>query len=82
MLPTAIDSSVGQQAFVGLRGYLLFALTLLGGINPSFGIPLAGPVSALVALPTAVIVFRLRGAYLRSGSASTSRSPHAAPARR
>ena len=26
--------SVGQQAFVGLGGYLLFALTLLGGINP------------------------------------------------
>src|SRR5215472_2851318 len=26
--------SVGQQAFVGLGGYLLFALTLLGGVNP------------------------------------------------
>src|SRR5262249_45594245 len=26
--------SVGQQAFVGLGGYLLFALTLTGSINP------------------------------------------------
>ena len=34
--------SVGQQAFVGLGGYLLFALTLLGGINPLLAIPIAG----------------------------------------
>ena len=49
--------SVGQQAFVGLGGYLLFALTLIGGINPLLAIPLAGIVSALFALPTALIVF-------------------------
>jgi branched-chain amino acid transport system permease protein len=60
--------SVGQQAFVGLGGYLLFALTLLGGINPLFAIPIAGLVSALLALPTALIVFRLRGAYFAIGS--------------
>jgi len=60
--------SVGQQAFVGLGGYLLFALTLLGGINPLLAIPLAGLASALFALPTAVIVFRLRGAYFAIGS--------------
>ena len=34
--------SVGQQAFVGLGGYLLFALTLLGGLDPLLAIPLAG----------------------------------------
>jgi len=60
--------SVGQQAFVGLGGYLLFALTLLGGIDPLLAIPIAGLVSALFALPTALIVFRLRGAYFAIGT--------------
>ncbi|MBR0693725.1 branched-chain amino acid ABC transporter permease [Bradyrhizobium lablabi] len=60
--------SVGQQAFVGLGGYLLFALTLLGGVNPLLAIPIAGVVSALFAFPTALIVFRLRGAYFAIGS--------------
>jgi branched-chain amino acid transport system permease protein len=60
--------SVGQQAFVGLGGYLLFALTLIGGLNPLFAIPLAGLASALLALPTALIVFRLRGAYFAIGT--------------
>ena len=60
--------SVGQQAFVGLGGYLLFALTLLGGIDPLLAIPLAGVASALLALPTALIVFRLRGAYFAIGT--------------
>jgi branched-chain amino acid transport system permease protein len=61
--------SVGQQAFVGLGGYLLFALTLPGvGVNPLLAIPIAGLVSALFALPTALIVFRLRGAYFAIGT--------------
>ena len=60
--------SVGQQAFVGLGGYLLFALTLLGGINPLLALPIAGAVSAALALPTALIVFRLRGAYFAIGT--------------
>lgn len=60
--------SVGQQAFVGLGGYLLFALTLIAGLNPLLAIPLAGLASALFALPTAVIVFRLRGAYFAIGT--------------
>ena len=60
--------SVGQQAFVGLGGYLLFALTLIGGINPLLAIPIAGVISALFALPTALIVFRLRGAYFAIGT--------------
>ena len=60
--------SVGQQAFVGLGGYLLFALTLVAGLNPLLAIPLAGLASALFALPTALIVFRLRGAYFAIGT--------------
>ena len=31
--------SVGQQAFVGLGGYLLFALTVLVGLDPLVGDP-------------------------------------------
>src|SRR4029079_5653291 len=60
--------SVGQQAFVGLGGYLLFALTLPGGVNPLLAILLAGLISAAFALPTALIVFRLRGAYFAIGT--------------
>src|SRR5262245_59279091 len=60
--------SVGQQAFVGLGGYLLFALAILGGLNPLLAIPIAGVVSAALALPTALIVFRLRGAYFAIGT--------------
>jgi branched-chain amino acid transport system permease protein len=46
----------------------LFALTLPGGINPLAAIPIAGLVSAVLALPTALIVFRLRGAYFAIGT--------------
>jgi branched-chain amino acid transport system permease protein len=60
--------SVGQQAFVGLGGYILFALTQLGGIDPLLVIPVAGLLSAAFALPTALIVFRLRGAYFAIGT--------------
>jgi len=60
--------SVGQQAFVGLGGYLLFALTLPGGVNPLLAIPIIGVVSAALALPTALVVFRLRGAYFAIGT--------------
>src|SRR5262245_22415251 len=34
--------SVGQQVFVGLGGYLLFALTVMAGVDPLLAIPLAG----------------------------------------
>ena len=51
-----------------LGGYLLFALTLPGGINPLLAIPVVGVVSAALALPTALIVFRLRGAYFAIGT--------------
>jgi len=60
--------SVGQQAFVGLGGYLLFALAMLAGINPIVAIFIAGPVAALVAIPVAALIFRLRGAYFAIGT--------------
>jgi branched-chain amino acid transport system permease protein len=60
--------SIGQQAFVGLGGYLLFALTIHAEIDPLFAIPVAGLVAGLLAFPTALVVFRLRGAYFAIGT--------------
>jgi branched-chain amino acid transport system permease protein len=60
--------SIGQQAFVGLGGYLLFALAIHAGIDPLLAIVLAGPVAGLLALPTALVLFRLRGAYFAIGT--------------
>lgn len=60
--------SVGQQAFVGLGAYALFASTLLAGLNPFIAILLAGIFAAALALPTALVVFRLRGAYFAIGT--------------
>ena len=60
--------SVGQQAYVGLGGYLLFALTMFGGVNPLVAVPMAALVAAVVAVPVAVLIFRLRGAYFAIGT--------------
>jgi branched-chain amino acid transport system permease protein len=60
--------SVGQQAFVGLGGYLLFALTIHAGVDPLVAIVLCGLIAGVLALPTAWVVFRLRGAYFAIGT--------------
>jgi len=60
--------SVGQQAFVGLGGYMLFALAILAGISPLWAIPGAGLIGALAAVPVAALVFRLRGHYFAIGT--------------
>ena len=60
--------SVGQQTFVGLGGYLLFALTVMVGLDPLVAIPLAGIIAAVLAIPTAFVVFRLQGAYFAVGT--------------
>jgi branched-chain amino acid transport system permease protein len=60
--------SVGQQAFVGLGGYLLFALAMLAGVHPIAAIFIAGPIGATVAIPVAALIFRLRGAYFAIGT--------------
>jgi len=51
--------SVGQQAYVGLGAYTLFALAILFGISPLWSIPLAGVVAAGLSIPVALLVFRL-----------------------
>ena len=61
--------SVGQQAYVGLGAYMLF-----GAGDPGrrvAALPLsrwAGVVGALVAVPVAGLVFRLRGHYFAIGT--------------
>jgi len=60
--------SIGQQAFVGLGGYALFVAAIYLGIHPLPAIVLAGVAAALFAIPTAFVVFRLRGAYFAVGT--------------
>jgi branched-chain amino acid transport system permease protein len=60
--------SVGQQAYVGLGGYVLFASTILAGVHPLVALPLAGVIAAAVALPVAGLLFRLRGHYFAIGT--------------
>lgn len=60
--------SVGQQAYVGLGAYVLFGFGIFLGINPLWTIPMAGLVSAIVAIPVAFLIFRLRGHYFAIGT--------------
>ena len=60
--------SVGQQAYVGLGAYVLFASTILAGIHPLLAVPIAGAVAAILALPVAGLMFRLRGHYFAIGT--------------
>lgn len=60
--------SVGQQAFVGLGGYLFFALAMFAGVPVLWAIPLAAVIAGIVAVPTGWIAFRLQGAYFAIGT--------------
>lgn len=60
--------SVGQQAFVGLGAYTMFAAVILFGLDPIIGIGLGGVVAMLFAIPMAFFAFRLQGAYFAIGT--------------
>ncbi len=60
--------SVGQQAYVGIGAYTLFALCNLGHLPPLLGLLAAGLFAALLSLPVGFLLFRLRGAYFAIGS--------------
>ncbi|MCA1516135.1 branched-chain amino acid ABC transporter permease [Bradyrhizobium sp. NBAIM01] len=60
--------SVGQQAFVGLGAYALFAGIVMAGLDPVAAIPLAGLFAALVAAVLGPLLFRLEGPYFAIGS--------------
>jgi branched-chain amino acid transport system permease protein len=55
--------SVGQQAYIGLGGYALFALAAKAGMPPLYSLPLIGLGAGALAVPVALLLFRLRGAY-------------------
>ena len=61
-------ASVGQQGFVGLGGYSLFALTIFFRMPPILAVLAAGLIAALLAVPTAWMIFRLKGAYFAIGT--------------
>ncbi len=60
--------SVGQQAFVGFGGYVLFGLAIFWGVSPLFALPIIAILGVLVAVPVAALIFRLRGAYFAIGT--------------
>ena len=60
--------SVGQQAYVGLGGYGLFTLTTKFGLSPLPALLLVGVIAAVLSMPIAGLLFRLRGAYFTIGS--------------
>jgi branched-chain amino acid transport system permease protein len=60
--------SIGQQAFVGLGSYSVILLAGNYGVNPFLSVALAGVIAAVVALPTAGLVFRLRAGYFAVGT--------------
>ncbi|MBU0584100.1 MAG: branched-chain amino acid ABC transporter permease [Alphaproteobacteria bacterium] len=60
--------SVGQQAFVGIGAYAMFAGVILLGWDPVWAIPLGGLAAFLLAVPTAFFAFRLQGAYFAIGT--------------
>jgi branched-chain amino acid transport system permease protein len=60
--------SVGQQAFVGLGAYGLFAAVALAGFDPLLAIPMAGCLAAVVAAILGPLMFRLEGPYFAIGS--------------
>ncbi|MEZ5651591.1 MAG: branched-chain amino acid ABC transporter permease [Burkholderiaceae bacterium] len=60
--------SVGQHAYVGLGGDVLFSCALFFGLNPLLAVPVAGVAGALISIPVAALVFRLRGPYFAIGT--------------
>lgn len=60
--------SIGQQAYAGFGGYMLFTICISLGWNPLFAIPIAGFVAAPIAALVAILVFRLNGAYFAIGT--------------
>ena len=60
--------SVGQQAFVGAGAYALWVFADKLHVQPFVCVLIAGIVTAIIALPTAALAFRLRGGYFAVGT--------------
>ena len=55
--------SVGQQAFVGLGGYALFAGVITFNLDPLLSVVVATVVITALAVPVGIVVLRMHGAY-------------------
>jgi branched-chain amino acid transport system permease protein len=60
--------SIGQQAWLGIGGYTLIVAADDFGLPIPIGMLLAGVIAALLALPSAALLFRLRGGYFSVGT--------------
>lgn len=60
--------SVGQQAFIGVAGYMLFVLAQNFGINPFVAVILSMIAPAVLAVPTYFLLRRLDGPYFAIGT--------------
>jgi branched-chain amino acid transport system permease protein len=60
--------SVGQQAFVGIGGYGLWLFADEFHVHPFLAVLTAGLLAALVSVPVAPLLFRLRGGYFAIGT--------------
>ena len=60
--------SVGQQAFVGIGAYAMFAAIILMGLDPLLGVLIGGVAAVVFAIPMAFFAFRLNGAYFAIGT--------------
>jgi branched-chain amino acid transport system permease protein len=68
MLGYAGVLSVGQQGFIGMGSYALWLFADVLHINPFIGVAFAAIGGAIIAVPTATLVFKLRGGYLAIGT--------------
>lgn len=60
--------SIGQQAYIGIGGYALLVFADNLGLNLFLAVLLAGVVALILSVPTAALVFRLRGGYFAVGT--------------
>ncbi len=60
--------SVGQQAYIGLGAYGLWLIGDVHRPQPVLAVFLAGGLAALIALPVAPLMFRLKGGYFAIGT--------------
>ena len=60
--------SIGQQAYIGIGAYSVLFLADTLGVNVFLAVLLAGLIAAILSLPTAGLVFRLRGGAFAIGT--------------
>jgi branched-chain amino acid transport system permease protein len=60
--------SVGQQGYIGIGSYALWLFADVLHINPFIGVAFAAIGGAIIAIPAASLVFKLKGGYLAIGT--------------